>query len=128
MRKTSDRIAPNWSTKLTFLLLLVLTYPFGEAQVPLTFSPTGSLNTGRNGQRAIALTDGTVLIAGGYDYDGGAVGSSELYDPATGIFTATGNLNTARRNCGITLLDDGTVLITGGYDDTFNILASAEIY
>jgi hypothetical protein len=128
MRETSDRIAANWSTNLIVPFLLALTCTFSCAQAPLTFSPTGSLNTGRNSHRAIALNDGTVLITGGYDYDGGAVGSSELYDPATGIFTVTGSLNTARRNCGITLLDNGTVLVTGGYDNALNVLASAEIY
>jgi hypothetical protein len=93
-----------------------------------TFSPTGKLNTGRNGHRAIALESGTVLIAGGYDFNENALASAELYDPLTGTFSPTGSLNVARRNFGITLLDDGTVLVTGGYDANFNALASAEIF
>lgn len=93
-----------------------------------TFTPTGNLNTGRNGHRAITLKNGTVLIAGGYDFNENALGACELYDPLTGTFANTGNLNVPRRNFGITLLDDGTVLVAGGYDANFNALASAEIY
>ncbi len=128
MRKTSDGIAADWSMNLVVPFLLVFTCGFAFAQVPQAFSPTGALNTGRNGQRAIQLNDGTILIAGGYDFYENGLASSELYDPVTGTFTTTGSLNTARRNGTITLLDDGTVLITGGYDNSFNTLASAEIY
>lgn len=109
----------------TLVVLLALQPQFAPAQ---TFSSTSSLGTGRNGQRAVALNDGMVLITGGYDVNENALASSELFDPATGSFTGTGNLITARRNFGITLLDDGTVLITGGYDNAFNVLNSAEIY
>ena len=98
------------------------------AQTAQSFSPTGSMNTGRNAHRAIGLNDGTVLIAGGYDVNENALASAELYNLVTSGFTPTGSLNTARRNFGITLLDNGTVLVAGGYDANFNSLTSAEIY
>ena len=109
---------------LTFVAPLV----FSCLIIAQTFTPTGSLNTGRNGHRAIALKNGMVLIAGGYDFQEKALASCELYDPMNGSFSTTGSLNVPRRNFGITLLDDGTVLVTGGYDASFNALASAEIY
>jgi hypothetical protein len=47
-----------------------------------TFSPTGSMATGRIYHTATGLADGTVLVAGGY----GALASAEIYDPATGTW------------------------------------------
>jgi hypothetical protein len=125
MKERADTGAISNSATLIALLVLILASPPASAQ---TFRPAGNLNTGRNGHRAIALIDGTVLITGGYDVNENALASSELYNLATGTFTATGSLNIARRNFGITLLDDGTVLVTGGYDSSFNALTSAEIY
>jgi hypothetical protein len=92
------------------------------------FALTGSLSTGRNGQTATLLNSGTVLIVGGYDINGYALASTELYNPTTGAFTTTGNLNTARTNHTATLLDDGTVLIAGGFDSSTNLLANTELY
>jgi len=96
------------------------------------FNPTGSLNVGRNGHRAILLNDGTVLVVGGWSSLGGSSlgveATAEVYNPQTATFTATGILNVARACDTITLLDDGTVLIVGGSDSSGNALSSAEIY
>ena len=125
-----ETVAPlvaAWSvatTKLAGMLCIVLV-PLVWSQ---SFTATGNLNTGRNGQRAVMLNSGKVLIVGGYDTNENAVASSELYAPATGTFAPAGSLNVARRNFGITLLDNGTVLVLGGYDNNFNVLASAEVY
>ena len=129
MTKQSYRRADCGSARVIASILLVLCSVVGsESAVAQSFGPTGNLNTGRNGHRAITLNNGTVLITGGYDFRENALASSELFDPATGTFTPTGSLNTARRNFSITLLDNGTVFVAGGYDANFNILASAEIY
>jgi hypothetical protein len=121
LRSCSGTVNPTICNLVGMLVLALI----GNAQ---TFTPTGSLNTGRNGHRAITLNNGTVLIVGGYDSSQNALASAEIYDPATGVFTATDRMNVARRNFGITLLDDGSVLVTGGYDASFNSLASAETY
>jgi hypothetical protein len=52
------------------LLQLILVASIAAAQSPQAFTPTGNLNTGRNGQRAIPLNDGTILVTGGYDIRG----------------------------------------------------------
>jgi len=90
------------------------------------FVLTGSLITARASHTSTVLTNGMVLIAGGYN--GNSLASAELYNPATGTFTPTGSLNTARLYHTATLLNNGMVLIAGGSDNNGNILASAELY
>ncbi|MDH4335110.1 MAG: hypothetical protein OEW24_07625 [Chloroflexota bacterium] len=96
-----------------------------------TFSPTGSLATGRNLHTATLLLDGRVLITGGNDRFRHAVASAEVYDPTTGTFSPAGSMATARGFHTATLLADGRVLIAGGGSAGWTpgqFAASAEIY
>jgi N-acetylneuraminic acid mutarotase len=91
-----------------------------------TFSSTGSMTTGREGQTATLLSDGRVLAAGGSN-----LASAELYDPKTGTFSPTGSMATARDGGTATLLQDGRVLMAAGHMDTTFLtiyFASAELY
>src|SRR3974377_2409274 len=54
------------------------------------WSATGSMTTPRCDQAATLLSNGEVLVAGGYSDYGDSVSSAELYDPATGPRRATG--------------------------------------
>jgi WD40 repeat protein len=71
---------------------------------------TGSLGAARDGNNAILLANGQLLVAGG---DATGI-SAELYDPATGVWSSTGSLNDARSANTATLLPNGQVLIAGG--------------
>jgi len=74
---------------------------------------------------AARLPDGRVLVAGGVTLPGpSSTKVTEIYDPATGIWTAVANLATARFNFSGTLLPNGTVLVAGG---SFGV-GSAEIF
>ncbi|MDQ6615223.1 MAG: hypothetical protein M3083_10855 [Actinomycetota bacterium] len=79
-----------------------------------------SMEVGRFDHTATVLDDGRVLIAGGLGPGPSAgdataaLGSSELYDPASNTFQPSGDLGQGRANHAAVLLDDGTVLAAGG--------------
>ena len=96
------------------------------------WAPAGSLADGRHEHTATLLSDGRVLIVGGFQErtaDSPGLASVEVYDPASGTWSVTGSLNSGRLAHTATLLPDGTVLVTGGRT-TFRgpELASVEIY
>jgi hypothetical protein len=72
------------------------------------------------------LANGTVFIAGGYD---GTItlSSTEIYDPATGIFAPAGAMSTARNTHTATVLPSGKVLVSGGENQT-GYLATGEMF
>lgn len=102
-----------------------------------TFAATGSLATARGAHAAVALNDGTVLIAGGAasvassstgDDTSGELASMERYSPATGAFSPAGvSLAQARANLTATLIA-GKVLLAGGQDPLGQPKSSTEIF
>jgi hypothetical protein len=91
-----------------------------------TFSPTGSMSVARYGHTAVLLSNGRVLVVGGFNDAGQGIASAELYDPETGKFTRTGSMLTGVIGNTVTLLSDGRVLIAGG--GVNECLADAELY
>ena len=73
------------------------------------------------GHAAVLLSDGRVLVAGGYVFDesglaiDGIQESVELYEPTTGTWTAAAKMSNRRNPITLTLLPDGKVLVTGGF-------------
>jgi hypothetical protein len=89
-----------------------------------TWALTGSMTAARFEASGTLLSDGRVLIAGGFGGPGAPGGagsiqynpltSTEGYDPAVGAFAATGQMINARADHVAIRLDDGTVLAAGG--------------
>lgn len=97
-----------------------------------TWTPTGTLHQGRQGQAAVLLASGDVLVAGG-DGSGGGPGApsllttAELYNPGTGLWRETGPLTAGRSGATATLLPDGRVILIGGLSAS-GPARSAELY
>lgn len=67
---------------------------------------------------AVTLTDGRVLVVGGFPTwgDDTPLRSAELYDPATGRWKAAGQLSARRQAFTMVALPDGGALVVGGRD------------
>ena len=111
--------------------LLCVAFATSTANAANGFSPTAGLSPGRYGACQALLGNGKVLLAGGFN--GPALNTGVLYNPATGSYTAVANtLSVARGYSTCTVLPSGKVLIAGGGgDDLFdgsNASAAADLY
>ena len=102
-----------------------------------TWAKTGSMRYGRQFFSASLLSDGNVLVAGGFsgcdDDFCSDLSSAELYDPAHGTWSSTGAMHAHREQFTATLLASGDVLVAGGLNEGgFNgngtTYAESEIY
>ena len=86
----------------------------------------------RSGHSATLLRDGSVMVLGGEDEQGGLLAEPESYDPETGRWTLLTPVAiippAARVHHTATLLDNGMVLILGGAGADGEALRSAELY
>jgi subtilisin family serine protease len=97
------------------------------------WSPTASLNAGRSGHSLTLLDDGRVLAVGGSFYNSQIsqtvyLTTTEIYSPATGLWTFSGPLDVGRAEHKAVRMHDGRVIVIGGLADVASTLASAEIF
>lgn len=80
------------------------------------FATAGSMTVARrDGHSATVLSDGRVLVCGGFDLVSTAPRSdAEIFDPRTGRFTPTGSMAQPRTRHAAVLLANGKVLVAGG--------------
>jgi N-acetylneuraminic acid mutarotase len=83
-----------------------------------TFRATASLDQSRQGQAAVLLANGKVLVIGGFHDPFGTtapnLSSGEIYNPATETWSPSGSLAARRIGATATLMDNGQVIVTGG--------------
>jgi len=95
--------------------------PAAEIFDPATgkWQATGAMSTDRRGFSADLLQNGNVLVIGGCTAGpcSSVLVSSELYDPATGLWSLSDRLSYARSDFRATLTASGKVLATGGFDN-----------
>lgn len=94
------------------------------------FTPAAPMATPRMAFTATPLSNGKILVAGGFDNSSNVLDNAEIYDPAERKFVAVSNSMSDRRVFHTaTLLLSGKVLLTGGATnlsgDTTN---SADLY
>lgn len=86
----------------------------------------------RNMAAAVALLDGRIMVAGGYDglaterYSPRAMSTAQIFDPATNRWYAAAPMNSARARHALVALGDGRIAAIGGMDN--GPLATVEIY
>lgn len=95
---------------------------FGFLNAPFHWMPAGTMQEARQSHSSTRLVNGKVLVAGGQNLSSGTLASSEIFDPATGVWTNTGQMANPRVGHTATLLQNGLVLVAGGGTNT------AELY
>jgi hypothetical protein len=77
---------------------------------------------------ASLLTNGAVLVAGGSSVSS-ILGSTQLYDPSTGVWTLSAHMSYNRYKHTASVLTNGGVLITGGIGSNGACcISSSELY
>ncbi len=89
--------------------------------------PAAPMLAQRASHVCIALSDGSLLVAGGSSGPGGPTSSAELFRPESNVWTTTGAMLTARTNAAAILLASGKVLVAGG-QTSGQIANTLEIY
>lgn len=95
---------------------------------------TGSLREDRYSHTSLLLPSGRVLVMGGSSWAPESrypvpLGSMELYEPATGLWSSRTAGPSLRSLHQVTLLRDGRIMVTGGFDEgNPKVLASVETY
>jgi hypothetical protein len=103
------------------------------------FTPTGKMSVPRDGFTATVLSDGHVLMAGGYSRATGQgdpdyLAGTDIFDPASGTFAPGPTMTAVRSGQSATLLPSGRVLVIGGetcclYDaGPTHLLSTTEFY
>jgi hypothetical protein len=83
----------------------------------------------RDAHTAVALSDGRVLVVGGFAGEGQPpLTSAEIFDPVSGQWATTGSLAQGRGGHAAALLGDGRVLVAGGWVGPSTYTDTTEVF
>src|SRR4051794_29332526 len=103
----------RWSLPAAALVCAVFAAPAHATD--FDWSPAGQLSEPRTGAASAVLSDGRVLLAGGWQLPAQKdVATVDIYDPRTQSWAAGPPLPEPRRNASAVTLRDGRVLVLGG--------------
>jgi len=91
------------------------------------FRPAGDLAGFRDDHGAVLLSDGRVLLAGGWGSEG-VLTSTELYEPGPRTFSEGPAMTSPRAGFTAVLLADGQILLAGGFLDNEPTTATADLF
>lgn len=123
------------SRRVLVLAVVIAAGAVGRAAIPLTVDvgdagrlrPLPAMAANRAAHTATTLTDGRVLVVGGF-VTGDASAGAEVFDPGSASFVAAPLMQDVRHSHTATRLADGRVLIAGGYGAGSRTLDSAELF
>ncbi len=99
-----------------------------ESYVDGAVAQMPGLNEARAKHTTTVGARGEVLVAGGFDAEGRALASVELWDPAARAWLQARPMKTARYSHSATLLNDGGIMVAGGIGADGRPLQSVEIW
>jgi hypothetical protein len=128
--KAARRAIIGWISLFILLESGTLAVPAGQPAAQQRGS--GMMASERAAHTATLLSDGRVLLAGGFRTVGRSqrreyLSSTEIYNPRTGKCTAGADMSYPRSGHIAMLLDDGSVLVAGGFGPS-GPLSSAELF
>lgn len=85
------------------------------------------MDDARSSFQTLVLGSGKVLAVGGRGREGGALASSELFDPTSDSWTRQGDMHQGRAYFAAAELVDGRVVAAGGKDESGQNLNSTEV-
>jgi len=77
------------------------------------------MSSTRAGHTAATLDDGSILVAGGWNYTTNVL-TAEIYDVGSNAWRNVPNMSSQHYNGQSVTLDDGNVLVISGFNGTFN--------
>jgi hypothetical protein len=106
----------------------IIVTPVPHSKPAVEVSPGITLQYPRALHTATLLSDGRVLLVGGYSGENEQLAEVEIFDPSNDITYLAAPLHFPRTWHTATLLSDGRVLVVGGYNKTLQWLGDSEVY
>src|SRR6266851_3120989 len=102
----------------------------GSIRTSYNWLAATSMNATRQLHSAALLSDGRVLVTGGFRFTGSTfLNTAERYDPSLNSWTNTGNtMSVARAGHASVLLQNSTIMVIGGATGTSTVTATTDIY